>query len=224
MAASCANCGAKLPKRSRFCPECGTRVGESTEETAVQELPADETGPVPVAYETARPRYFGVFRGFRVFGPAWRAVRGTTGYAVESVAVHAGARRDLYRMRRELAELLAQRAERVRSLGEAVYAGDEAGTEAARAELAELDGLVTAKEDEMRQTARAAMERIQRAHLQVQPTQVEPPMPAPEPLPEPSPPPQPVPVPEPYPEPSEPPGPAHVPEPGPVPSPPPHPE
>lgn len=224
MAASCANCGATLPKRSRFCPECGTRVGESTEETAVQELPPHESGPVPVEYETSRPRYFGVFRGVRVFRPAWRAVRDTTGYAVESVAVHAGARRDLYRMRRELAELLALRAESARVLGEAVYAGDEAATDAARAELAELDGLITAKEDEMRQTAEAAIERIERAHLRVQPTQVEPPMPAPEPLPEPSPPPQPVPVPEPYPEPSEPPGPAHVPEPGPVPSPPPRPE
>ncbi len=223
-AASCANCGAKLPKRSRFCPECGTRVGESTEETAVQEVPPDETGPVPVEYETARPRYFGVFRGARVFGPAWRTVRETTGAAVESVAVHTTARRDLYRMRRELAQLLARRAESARILGESVYAGDEDGIERARAQMTEVDRLVTAKEDEMRQTAEAAMERIQRAQLQVQPTQVETPTPAPEPFPEPSPPPQPVPVPEPGPEPSDPPGPVHVPEPGPEPSPPPQPE
>lgn len=220
-AASCANCGAKLPKRSRFCPECGTRVGESTQETAVEELPPDETGPVPVEYETARPRYFGVFHGARVFGPAWRSVRERTGYAVESATVHTTARRDLYRMRRELARLLARRAESARILGESVYAGDEEATEAARAHMAELDGLVTAKEDEMRQTAEAAMERIQRAHVQVQPTQVETPTPVPEPLPQPSPVPQPVPVPEPTPEPSEPPGPTPVPEPGPEPSPPP---
>jgi len=217
-AASCANCGAKLPKRSRFCPECGTRVDESPQETAVQELPPDETGPVPVEYETARPRYFGVFRGTRVFAPAWQAVREKTGYAVESVAVHTTARRDLYRMRHEHSELLARRAESARILGESVYAADEEGTEAARAQMAELDGLVTAKEEEMRQTAEAAMDRIQRAHLQVQPTQVETPTPVPEPLPEPSPPPQPVPVPEPVPEPSPPPGPTPVPEPGPEPS------
>ena len=73
----------------------------------------------------------------------------------------------------------------------------------------------------MERTAADAMERIQRAQLQVQPTQIEPPTPVPEPFPEPSPPPQPVPVPEPTPEPSEPPGPAHVPEPTPAPSPPP---
>ena len=219
--ASCSNCGAELPERSRFCPECGTRVEAGPGETAVEELPPDETGPVPVEYETARPRYFGVFRAGRVFAPVWRRVKDTTGYAVESVAVHSGARAALYRQRRELAELLAKRTESARILGEAVYADDPEGTESARARMAELDGLVRAKEEEMEQTAAAAVERIQRAQLQVQPTQIETPEPSPEPLPEPSPPPQPVPVPEPYPEPSEPPGPAHVPEPGPVPSPPP---
>lgn len=223
-AASCRNCGGKLPRGSRFCPECGTRVGEPTEETSVEELPPDETGPVPVEYETARPRYFGVFRGAHVVGPALRSVRERTGFAVESVAVHTTARRDLYRMRRELADLLARRAESARILGESVYAGDEEGTEAARAQLAELDGLATAKEEEMRQTVEAATERLRRAQLEVQPTQVEPPVPAPEPFPAPSPPPQPVPVPEPTPEPSDPPGPVHVPEPEPAPSPPPQPE
>ena len=100
-------------------------------------------------------------------------------------------------------------------------ADDEEGTESARAQLAELDGQVSAKEDEMEQTAAGAMERIQRAQLQVRPTLIEPPVPVPEPYPEPTPPPQPVPVPEPTPEPSEPPRPAHIPEPEPIPSPPP---
>jgi hypothetical protein len=223
-AASCENCGTALPKGSRFCPECGARVGAGPGETAVQELPPDETGQVPVEYETARPRYFGVFRPARALAPVWRAVRESTGYAVESVAVHSSARVELYRLRRELAELLAQRAECARLLGEAVYADDEEGTKTARAQLAELDGLVSAKEEEMEQTAAEAMERIQRAQLQVQPTQIETPEPVPEPFPEPSPAPQPVPVPEPTPEPSEPPGPAQVPEPTPAPSPPPQPE
>ena len=106
-------------------------------------------------------------------------------------------------------------------LGGAVYAGDEEGTEAARVAMAQLDGSISAKEDEMEQRAAGAMKRIERAQLGVQPTQIESPTPVPEPYPEPSPPPQPVPVPEPTPEPSEPPSPAHVPEPGPVPSPPP---
>jgi hypothetical protein len=58
--ASCARCGGKLPKNSKFCPACGTRVGAEPGETAVQELPPDETGPVPVNVVWAERRYFGV--------------------------------------------------------------------------------------------------------------------------------------------------------------------
>lgn len=272
-ASGCANCGARLPKRGRFCPECGTRVGASAGETAVEELPLQETGPVPVELATATPHFFGVtppgavlalaaaFLGVgiallatshpvvggallgvavvlaaffvslarklpdvavsRVSSGAMHALRERAGYAVETLAVHSGARVELFRQRRELAELFAQRGQCARVFGEAVYAGDEEGTQSARAQMEELDGLITTKEEEMEQTTAGAIERIQRAQLQVQPTAIEPPQPVPEPFPEPSPPPQPVPVPEPTPEPSEPPGPAHVPEPGPVPSPPP---
>jgi hypothetical protein len=148
-------------------------------------------------------------------------IRAHAGMAVETVSAHSSARLELFRLRRELADLSAERGESMRALGEAVYAGDEEGIESARSRLEELDGLVAAKEEEMEQTAAGAMERIQRAQLQVQPTQIETPTPIPEPFPEPSPPPQPVPVPEPTPEPSEPPGPITVPEPGPEPSPPP---
>ena len=38
-AASCENCGSELPQGSRFCPECGARVGAGPGETAVEELP-----------------------------------------------------------------------------------------------------------------------------------------------------------------------------------------
>jgi zinc ribbon protein len=271
--ASCPNCGARLPKRSRFCPECGTRVGAGPDETTVEALPPHETGPVPVELSTVTPRFFGVtppsavlalaaatlaagivllatdhfivggvllgvsvllgifFASLarrlpdepvsRLSSQAYRSLRGRAEFAVESLAAHSIARVELFRLRRELADLLARRAETARMLGEAVYAGDLEGAESARAQMAELDGQVRAKEDEMEQTAANASERIQRAQLQVRPTQVEPPAPPPEPYPEPTPPPQPVPVPEPTPEPSEPPGPTHVPEPGPVPSPPP---
>ena len=58
--ASCTVCGSRLPKKSRFCPECGARVGAGTGETAVQEIPEEETGRVPVELMTATPRFFGV--------------------------------------------------------------------------------------------------------------------------------------------------------------------
>jgi hypothetical protein len=241
----------------------------------VQELPAEETGPVPVEISTVTPRFYGVtppsavlalaaaclgvgiamlatdhpivggaLLGValvlviffvtlvrrlpdtavsRLSSGALHSLRERAEYAVESLAVHSSARVELFKMRRELGDLLAQRAESARVLGEAVYAADKAGIKSARAEMKELDELVNAKEAEMERTAAEAMERIRRAQLQVQPTQVETPTPTPgpEPYPEPSPPPQPVPVPEPTPEPSEPPRPEPVPEPGPVPSPPP---
>ena len=179
--ASCATCGAELPERSRFCPECGTRVEAEAGETAVQEVPPDETGQVPIEYETARPRFYGVFRPARAFTPVWHAVRDTTGYAMETVTVHTSTRKRLFELRRELAALTAERSESARILGEAVYAGDDEGTASARARVAELDELVRAKEEEMEQTATAAMERLERAHLQVQPTQIETPEPPPEP-------------------------------------------
>jgi hypothetical protein len=273
-ALSCDNCGARLPKRSRFCPECGIRTGAGPGETAVHELPPDETGPVPVQLSMAAPRFFGVtppaavlalaaaslalaivllvsghvivggallgvavvlavfFVGLvrrlpdspvsRLSSGAVEALRARAGFAVETLSAHSGAQIELFRLRRELAEILAERAESARVLGEAVYADDEEGIASARSRMEELDGLVSVKEEEMERTAAGAMERIQRAQLQVQPTQVETPQPVPEPFPEPSPAPQPVPIPEPMPEPSEPPGPTIVPEPGPVPSPPPH--
>ncbi len=272
-AASCANCGSRVPKRSRFCPECGSRVASGPGQTAVQELPPEESGPVPVQVSTVEPRFFGVtppaavlalaaaslalaivllVSGHVIVGGALLgvallltlfffelarrlpdaqvsrlsrgalgAVRAHAGLALEALSAHSSARMKLFRLRRELADILAQRGESVRVLGEAVYAGDEEGSESARSRIAELDGLIAAKEEEMEQTATGAIDRIQRAQLQVQPTQVEPPPPVPEPYPQPSPAPEPVPVPEPSPEPSEPPGPTIVPEPGPVPSPPP---
>ena len=59
-AASCANCGVRLPKDSRFCPECGVRTSVGRNDTAVEEIPPDETGRVPVHKVAAAPRYFGI--------------------------------------------------------------------------------------------------------------------------------------------------------------------
>jgi len=56
--ASCATCGRRLPKESRYCPECGQPTGEG--ETKVLELPPEETGPVPITYAEAERRYYGV--------------------------------------------------------------------------------------------------------------------------------------------------------------------
>ena len=241
--------------------------------TVVQEVPLEETGPVPVEVTTAEPRFFGVtppaatlalalvsltlaivllvtghvlvggillavagifFALFaslahklpettsaRVSTGVLRAARARAGFAVESLAVRSSAHKEILTLRRELLELQSERSRAAQALGEAVYAGDAKARKSAREKMQELDGQIAAKEEAMEQTASGAMERLQRAQLQVQPTQDETPEPpSPEPYPEPTPPPAPVPMPEPTPEPSEPPEPVRVPEPGPEPSPP----
>jgi hypothetical protein len=56
--AECVHCGAAIGDDSRFCPQCGRRVGEG--DTRVLPLPEEETGPVPVEIVQAKPRFYGV--------------------------------------------------------------------------------------------------------------------------------------------------------------------
>jgi len=70
--ASCANCGRRLPKESRFCPECGQPTAEG--ETKVLEVPPDETGPVPVTYARSERSYYGVTPTRLVLGVAGAGV------------------------------------------------------------------------------------------------------------------------------------------------------
>jgi hypothetical protein len=270
--ANCANCGARLPKDGRFCPECGVRTSVENDATAVEEIPPEETGRVPVHTVAVTPRYFGIAPPLALFALAVAAlaaaivvfvagrviagalllaaaalfsvlfvtaskrlpenavarvsrrvagtVRDRTGFAVEAVSVHSTTRVELFRLRRELSQLVAERAEAARALGEAVYVGAEDEIEAGRNRMSELEQAFADKEGEMTRVTAAANERIQRAQLQVQPTEVVEPPEVPEPMPAPSEPPQPVIVPEPSPVPSEPPMPVPSPEPSPEPSPP----
>ncbi len=54
----CANCGGRLAKTSRYCPQCGHPRDAGS--TKVMEVPRDETGRVPVHYARAEPRYYGI--------------------------------------------------------------------------------------------------------------------------------------------------------------------
>ncbi len=105
---------------------------------------------------------------------------------------------------------------RLRDLGLAVYAGDEAGTGRGRAANRDLDEQIAAKEAEMTQVAEHTHERVEQIHAEAAPAELlEPPAPAPGPPEEPYPPA----IPEPYPPPDEgtPPTPTPVPEPYPPP-------
>jgi hypothetical protein len=268
--ASCANCGAKLPKASRYCPQCGHPSGEG--ETKVQEVPPDETGPVPVEYTHAEPRYYGItpstlvlvlagaaltlavvlfatghwpfgliFLGValllvlvfleaarrkpdgtvaRSTAEALDAFRARAGAAADSVATRGRAARRVIALRRELQRMGALRSQLLFELGEAVYRGDEQGTETARGRLQELEELAAAREAEMQTVVTEAQERLEQRRLEVQPTEMvelpeEPYQPGE------GDPTGPIRIPEPYPPPDEgsPPQPAIIPEPGPLPDP-----
>jgi zinc-ribbon domain len=58
MSSNCPNCGARLARSARFCPQCGERVGGDS--TEVLEVPPDETGPVPVSVSRSEARFYGV--------------------------------------------------------------------------------------------------------------------------------------------------------------------
>ena len=258
--ARCQACGAKLPAKSKFCPECGTAVASG--DTVVEPVPPPEEGPTPVESHVSERRYFGVppaevmlalavvgliiaivlfatglwpwglivlgvslflLTGFisanrqspgdegrpaRVFS----TVRTRASVAKETVAAHGGARIELARLRRDANALAKQRSERARELGEAVYAKNAAATKELKQRMKEIDDELAAKEAQMAKVTIDAQERIGKARLEVQPTQVvaaELPGEAPEP----------ATVPEPFPPPDEgqPPEPAHVPEPYPPP-------
>jgi zinc ribbon protein len=267
--ASCANCGAKLPKNSRYCPQCGHASGSG--ETKVMEVPPDETGPVPVHYTDAEPRYYGVTPatlvlvlagaaltlavvllatgrwplGLIVLGvsvllvlvfveaarrrPDGLVARSTAealdgfrtraGVAADSLATRGRAAGRLIGLRREVRRMAALRAQLLFELGDAVYRGDEQGTETAREQVKELDELAAQRESEMQSVVDQAQERLQQRRLEIQPTEMvelpdEPVRPGEGD-------PGPVRIPEPYPPPDEgsPPQPAIIPEPGPLPDP-----
>jgi hypothetical protein len=122
---------------------------------------------------------------------------------------------ELFRARRERAELEAERTRGFQRLGRAVYGDDKAGTKAAREELDGITDRITEKEAEIETMVKEIDRRVQRAQaggspterLEVpEPARVPEPWPPPDegtpPTPEPEPPP-----PEPPPEPEHPPAP-----------------
>ena len=158
---------------------------------------------------------------------ALTSVRTRAEAAKETIAAHGSARIDLARLRREMSTLAKERGERARALGEAVYAENDEAAEDSKARIKEIDDEIASKEGQMAQVTMDAMDRIGRAKMQVQPTQVlsegvelpdQPSEPAQPPEPAQVPEPAPTPVPEPYPPPDEGerPRPPEIPEPSPT--------
>ena len=217
----CPTCGANLPAEARFCPACGREVPEEARgrlgRPGVMEAAAAVLALLAVVllvltlWVWALVCVLGavviVLARSWVADGRWRpAVHGTRArFSVtrERWAARSREQVEVFRARRELADLESERGRLLRDLGTAVYAGDEAGTEAARAALDAVGAKVEAKEGEIATLRHETQERVERARAEVRPTQV---MSVPEPaqVPEPWPPPDEADMPEPDPQPSEP--------------------
>jgi outer membrane biosynthesis protein TonB len=135
-----------------------------------------------------------------------------------AVAARSRGHLEIFRARREFAELAAERSRGLHRLGTAVFEGDKAGTKAAKEEVQAVVDRINEKEAEIEALIRDIDERVNRAQVAVQPTEriegEQPPEPvrAPEPWPPPDEnnPREPVPVPEPSPT-DPPPEPEHPP-------------
>ena len=108
----------------------------------------------------------------RVSLSALTGVRTRAGAAKETIAAHGSARIELVKLRRQISVLAKERVARARELGEAVYAENDDAAKDSKARIKEIDDEIASKEGQMAQVTMDAMDRIDRAKLQVQPTQV----------------------------------------------------
>lgn len=230
---SCPRCGATAAEENRFCPNCGLELEVQSGDTAIEPVPPDEIGQVPVSVVRAEP---GLVRalttaartlresalGREAARAADRALAGVD-VALASLSARSRAERELLGLRRRMRDSAQERDRLLRDLGEAVYRGDDGATESLKGEISALDESI----EETRKAMQAILERaeasVRKAQLEVQPTQIQPPespdVPEPYPPPGEVDPPQQPDVPEPYPPPGEldPPVPPDIPEPSPDP-------
>lgn len=227
---------------ARFCSECGSPnpVAEGVETRVRKYWSAPDLGLLAgIALGAAGVLLLGaqawlwaalaLALAAAVFLFRWETGRRGTGAALARLSAHrriVGARSrgqlELFRLRRELAELQAERSRCYQELGRATYAGDEHASRAAVAQVDDVCGRVGAKEEEIAALVRHMEERVRRAQAEVTPTQhVEASVPEPYPPPDEGTPPEPARVPEPFPQPVPEPSPD---DPPPQPEPPPPPE
>jgi zinc-ribbon domain len=233
----CPNCGTSVSETSRFCPECGRSLTEEAAATAIRP-PARYWPPHPVMV-IAVAVWIGSIVLLVAGVWAWGVVAFLAGGILvltqreaerraakhallgfrerffatrDSVAVRSRGHLELFRARRERAELDAERGRALHKLGHAVFYGDKAGTKEAKAEAQAIVDKISEKEAEIETLIRQIDSRVQRAQAGVNSTErigaEQPPEPAR--IPEPWPPPdeadipEPAPAPEPSPQPQQP--------------------
>jgi hypothetical protein len=232
----CPNCGTAVTEGSRFCPECGRPLTDEARETVVHAVQHHWWPPHPVIVVAA---LIWVGSIILLAGGVWawgvvaflaagilvlsqrEAERRAAKYALAgfrerfsatraAVAVRSRGHLEIFRARRELAELEAERNRRLHRLGAAVFSGDKKGTKEAKDAVQAVADRIEQKEAEIQTLMKQIDQRVDRAQVNVRPTEriqgEQPPEPAR--IPEPWPPPDegdPPAVPVPDPSPAEPP-------------------
>jgi hypothetical protein len=238
-ATECPTCGAAVEAGAPFCSECGSpsRAHDGVEARLRRYWSAPDLGLlaggalavlgiVLLGAQAWLWAFLALGLAAVVLVLRIEAGRRATGSALARVSVQrrvVGARSrgqiELFRLRRELAELQAERSRAYQDLGRATHEEDAVGGRQATARVDETAVLITAKEEEIAVLLSQMEQRVRQAQADVTPTgRLEAP-------------PEPARVPEPFPPPDEgnPPEPARVPEPSPddpvpEPEPPPAPE
>jgi predicted nucleic acid-binding Zn ribbon protein len=235
----CPHCGTAIPEESRFCPECGRALTDEGAQPAYRRRWPPEAFHIVVALIAVGGIVLLVGGAWawgvavillaavlflsqreaerRAAQRAWGNFRARFSATREAVTARSRGQIELFRARRDRAELEAERTRGFQRLGQTVFYDDKAGTKAARAELDEVGQRITEKEAEIDTMLKDIEQRVQRAQAAGSPTQkleTVPPEPArvPEPWPPPDEgtPPSPEPdisPPEPAPEPEHPPAP-----------------
>jgi len=227
--ASCPRCGAETAGERRFCANCGLELQVRSGDTAVEPLPPDETGQVPVSVVRAQPSLVrslsSVARLVRESSLGRETARAAdlalagADVALATLKARSRAERELLGLRRTLREAVQRREQALRDLGDAVYREDDEATETLKKEIGVLDEAIEETKGAMQTILEQAEARVRTTQMAVQPTQIQPPeqpdVPEPYPPPGEVDPPQYPDIPEPYPPPGEldPPVPPDVPEP-----------
>lgn len=190
-AADCSTCGARVPEASRFCPGCGRSLNESEATTAALSVGQGRRWRLPPAriLTPALAAAVGIvmlLAGATAWGLVlllsagvlflawWELRRRASSGAPDDLGARFSARREvwaarsrgqlgLFRTRRELAELEAERGRFYHDLGRAVFERDQATSDAARARLEELAELIRAKEAEIQAHFKRIDEQVRRA-------------------------------------------------------------